>query len=154
MAKGRQLDIEKDAPKIGHNSSLNGDEKRKLFGFIDEIVKLEQQRREIATDVSEIYASAKDTGFDVKAMRRVVKARLMTEEEKAKERLTQEAVETYLHALGMLADTPLGGAALRQAVKGLGTPTDLTDEERAKGYSAAFIGRDGTRMAIGADVKA
>lgn len=38
--------------------------------------------------------------------------------------------------------------AVRRAVKNLGTPVELTDEERAKGFTAAFE-KNGSRMTIG-----
>ncbi len=47
----------------------------------------------------DVYAEAKSSGFDVKAMRTVVRLR----KQDVNERKEQEAIlETYLHALGML----------------------------------------------------
>jgi uncharacterized protein (UPF0335 family) len=46
-----------------------------------------------------VYAEAKANGFDVKALRTIVRLR----KQDADERREQEAIlETYLHALGML----------------------------------------------------
>jgi hypothetical protein len=57
-------------------------------------------------------------------------------------------VDLYMKALGM---TPLEAAIedrkLRDAVKGMGTPVPVTEEERSKGAIAAFE-KDGTRMSI------
>jgi uncharacterized protein (UPF0335 family) len=46
-----------------------------------------------------VYAEAKGNGFDVKALRTVVRLRKQDKNERAE----QEAIlETYLHALGMI----------------------------------------------------
>ena len=51
-------------------------------------------------DIKDVFAEAKVHGFDVKALRTIVRMR----KQDANERKEQEAIlETYLHALGMLA---------------------------------------------------
>ena len=127
-----------------------------LKAIVERIERLEADKAEVASDIKDVYAEAKGNGFDVKALRTIIRMR----KQDANERAEQEAIiETYMQALGMLADTPLGQSAIerlaaspsvRSAVAALGTPVELTDEEKAKGYTAAFIGKDGTRMSIGA----
>jgi uncharacterized protein (UPF0335 family) len=107
-----------DEPAIGDNSGLNQQDKTALQGIVSEIERHEEEKRNITTDISTIYKSAKDKGFDVKALRAVIRERKM-------ERAEREALETtkdiYRHALGMLADLPLGRAAVAAAiVKGRG----------------------------------
>jgi uncharacterized protein (UPF0335 family) len=100
-----------DEPTIGHNSALNQQDKTALQGIVSEIERLEDEKRPISTDISTIYKSAKDKGFDVKALRAVIRERRM-------ERAEREALETtkdiYKHALGMLIGTPLADAAMRR----------------------------------------
>lgn len=108
MAKRRKA--ESGAPSTGHNSSLNSDEQLALRGFVSEIERAEANKRVIAEDISEMYKSARKKGFDTKAMRHVVKMRLMEAEER---RSLETRIDAYKHALGMLADTPLGQAAIR-----------------------------------------
>jgi uncharacterized protein (UPF0335 family) len=131
-----------------------------LRAFVERIERLEEEKKGISDDIKEVYAEAKGNGFDVKVLRKVIAVRKIG----AAERAEQEAIlDLYLQALGMLADTPLGQAAihrelprraaakqvdLEEAIAGLGTPVPLTDEERAKGQSAAFE-KNGTRMSIG-----
>ena len=127
-----------------------------IKAIVERIERLEEEKAGIASDIRDVYAEAKGNGFDVKALRTIVRMR----KQDANERAEQETiVETYMQALGMLSDLPLGQSAIeravaspsvRKAVKALGKPVELTEEEKAKGYSAAFIGKDGTRMAIGA----
>ena len=131
---------------IGHNQ---------LKSFIERIERLEEDKKDISEGIRDVYAEAKGNGFDVKALRTIVRMR----KQDADERAEQEAIiETYMHALGMLSDLPLGEAAIKraaaspsvsEAVKGLGTPVELTEKEKADGQIAAFIGKDGTRMSIG-----
>lgn len=135
---------------VGDNSIA----KDQLRAFVERIERLEEEKRAIAEDIKEVYAEAKGNGFDTKTMRKVVALRKMD----AAERQEQEAIlDLYLEALGMLAGTPLGQAAvardaktdrrLRKAVEGLGTAVPLTEEERAKGVAAAFE-KGGTRTSI------
>jgi len=133
---------------IGHNSTLQGDAQKQLRAIVERIERLEEEKAALAGDIKEVYAEAKANGFDTKTLRVVVRLR----KQDANERQEQEAIlATYMHALGMLADTELGRAAisrrLKDAMSKLGTPVPLTDEEKAKGLMAAFD-KDGTRMSI------
>ena len=70
-----------------------------LKAFVERIERLEEEKKALADDIRDVYAEAKATGFDVKALRTIVKMR----KEDADERKEHEAIlETYLHALGML----------------------------------------------------
>lgn len=80
-----------------------------LRSLIERVERLEDEKRALSADIKEVYAEAKDNGFDVKIMRQVIKLRKQDESD----RQEQEAVlELYMSALGMLRDTPLGEAAL------------------------------------------
>jgi uncharacterized protein (UPF0335 family) len=73
--------------------------KDQLKAFVERVERLEEEKKAIADDVRDVYAEAKASGFDVKALRTVVKLR----KQDLNERKEQEAIlETYLHALGML----------------------------------------------------
>ena len=88
----------------GHNKQLQS--------LIERIERLEEEKAGIAADIRDIYKEAKSNGFDAKVMREIIKERKMD----ANERQEREALkETYMHALGMLADTPLGEAAMKAA---------------------------------------
>jgi len=70
-----------------------------LKAFVERVERLEEEKKALADDVRDVYAEAEANGFDVKALRAVVKLRKLD----VNERREQEAVlETYLHALGML----------------------------------------------------
>jgi len=71
-----------------------------LKAFIERIENLEEEKRAITEDISEVYSEAKGTGFDAKILRKIVALR----KQDANERREQETVlETYLRALGMEA---------------------------------------------------
>jgi uncharacterized protein (UPF0335 family) len=70
-----------------------------LKAFIERIERLEEEKKAISDDVRDVYAEAKANGFDIKALRTIVRLRKQDEDE----RKEQEAIlETYMHALGMI----------------------------------------------------
>ena len=73
--------------------------KDQLKAFVERVERLEEEKKAITDDVRDVYAEAKANGYDVKALRTVVRLR----KQDVNERKEQEAIlETYLHALGML----------------------------------------------------
>jgi len=74
--------------------------KDQLKAFVERVERLEEEKKALSDDIRDVYAEAKGNGFDVKALRVVVRLR----KQDVNERKEQEAIlETYLHALGMLA---------------------------------------------------
>ena len=70
-----------------------------LKAFVERIERLEEEKKAIADDIRDVYGEAKANGFDVKALRTIVRLR----KQDADERREQETIlETYMHALGML----------------------------------------------------
>jgi uncharacterized protein (UPF0335 family) len=60
---------------------------------------MEADKGEIAKDIRDIYTEAKGNGYDLKALRTIVRLRKMKEGD----RTEQEAIlDTYKQALGML----------------------------------------------------
>jgi uncharacterized protein (UPF0335 family) len=86
----------------------------RLRSFIERIERLEEEKRSTAADIKEVYAEAKGAGFDTKIMRAIVKERRMDKDD-----LDEQAtlLDIYRRALGMLADTPLGEAAMARAAE-------------------------------------
>ena len=73
--------------------------KEQLKAFVERIERLEEEKKTTSDDIRDVYAEAKGSGYDVKALRTIVRLR----KQDVNERREQEAVlETYLHALGML----------------------------------------------------
>lgn len=77
----------------GHNS------KEQLRSIVERIETLDGQIKELRSDQKDIFAEAKGNGFDVKALRTIVRLRA----EDPNKRAEREAVlETYMQALGMV----------------------------------------------------
>jgi uncharacterized protein (UPF0335 family) len=70
-----------------------------LKAFVERIERLEEEKKTIADDVRDVYAEAKANGFDVKALRTIVRLRKQDIDER---REHETILETYMHALGML----------------------------------------------------
>ena len=74
--------------------------KEQLKAFVERVERLEEEKKAIADDIRDVFAEAKANGFDIKALRTIVRLR----KQDIEERKEQEAIlETYMHALGMLA---------------------------------------------------
>jgi uncharacterized protein (UPF0335 family) len=89
------------APSLadGDESPTTRFAKDQLKAFIERIEKLEEEKKAIADDIKDVYAEAKSTGFDTKALRRIISLR----KQDVNERQEAEAIlETYMHALGMI----------------------------------------------------
>jgi uncharacterized protein (UPF0335 family) len=70
-----------------------------LKAFVERIEKLEEEKKALADDIKDVYGEAKSMGFDVKALRTIIRMR----KEDTDERKEHEAIlETYMLALGML----------------------------------------------------
>ncbi len=73
--------------------------KDQLKAFIERVERLEEEKKAISDDIRDVFAEAKGNGYDVKALRTIVRLRKQDKDE----RMEQEAIlETYMHALGMI----------------------------------------------------
>lgn len=77
---------------------LQSSAKDQLRSFIARIERLEEEKAALSVDLREVYAEAKANGFDVKALRSVVRLRKQDEDKRREE---EAVLTTYLHALGM-----------------------------------------------------
>jgi uncharacterized protein (UPF0335 family) len=79
--------------------NLAGSAKDHLRAFIERIERLEEEKAALAEDIREVFAEAKGSGFDTKALRAIIRLRKLEDHE----RMEQEALlATYMHALGMI----------------------------------------------------
>nr|WP_284145293.1 DUF2312 domain-containing protein [Xanthobacter aminoxidans] len=80
------------------SDSPAGFAKEQLKSFIERIERLEEEKKAIADDIKDVFAEAKANGFDVKALRTILKIR----KEDVDERKEHEAiVDLYMQALGI-----------------------------------------------------
>jgi uncharacterized protein (UPF0335 family) len=73
--------------------------KDQLKAIIERIERLEEEKKTISDDIRDVYAEAKGNGFDVKALRTIVRMRKQDANERAE---AETILETYMQALGML----------------------------------------------------
>jgi uncharacterized protein (UPF0335 family) len=76
----------------------SGFAKDQLKSFVDRIERLNEEREALSTDIREVYAEAKGTGFDIKILRQVIRMRKM---DKADFQEQEAILDLYLSALGM-----------------------------------------------------
>ena len=81
--------------------TLQATTQRQLRQFIEQIERLEDEKRALADDIRDKFAEAKAVGFDVKAIRQVLRLRRKSKTDRQEE---QSILDTYLAALDMLDD--------------------------------------------------
>lgn len=69
-----------------------------LRAFIERIERLEEEKQTIADDIKDVYAEAKGTGFDTKAVRTIIRLRKKDQAERQEE---EAILDLYKSALGM-----------------------------------------------------
>ena len=91
--------MENGANSASETSAIQQSAKDQLRSYVERIERLEEEKAALAGDIRDLFAQAKSSGFDTKALRKVIKLR----KQDASERQSEEAVlATYMHALGML----------------------------------------------------
>lgn len=102
--------------EMGHNvtggAGTGGVSADRLRSIVERIERLENERRAIGEDIKDIYTEAKSAGYVPKVLRNLIAERRRAAGEVTEE---QMLLETYKRALGMLADLPLGQAAMERA---------------------------------------
>lgn len=71
--------------------------REKLRQTVAKIERLEEEKKEVAEQIKEVYAEAKAIGFDTKALRQVIRLRKIDKAERDEQEMV---LETYLIALG------------------------------------------------------
>lgn len=83
-------------------STLQASAQKQLRQLVEQIERLEEEKKALSSDIRDKYAEAKAVGFDVKALRTIVRMRKKSKTERQEE---ESILEVYLHALGMLEDS-------------------------------------------------
>lgn len=79
-------------------SNLHGAAQKQLRQLVEQIERLDEEKKVLASDIRDKYIEAKGLGFDVKAMRQIVRLRKKSLQERQEE---ESILEVYMHALGM-----------------------------------------------------
>ncbi len=91
-------------------STLQKAAQDQLRQFIEQIERLEEEKKALAGDIRDKFLEAKGTGFDVKVMRQILRLRKKSKTERQEE---DSVLEVYMHALGML-DNSAADVALQR----------------------------------------
>ncbi|MEM8956429.1 MAG: DUF2312 domain-containing protein [Pseudomonadota bacterium] len=70
----------------------------RLRSFIERLERLEEEKKEVAEQLKEVFAEAKGEGFDTSAMRKILRLRKQDPDDRAEE---EAVLELYMSALGM-----------------------------------------------------
>ena len=81
--------------------SMQAATQNQLRQFVEQIERLEEEKKGLAEDIRDKFAEAKAVGFDVKALRQIIRLRKKSKTDRDEE---DAILETYMHALGMLGD--------------------------------------------------
>ena len=90
-------------------SDIIGDNAAKdLSSIIDRIERLEDEKKQIASDISDIYKETKGRGYDAAALKEIIKIR---REDPSKREARETMVDVYMRAINRWEDMPLAKAA-------------------------------------------
>ena len=70
---------------------------QRLISYFERLDRLEEQKQDLSDDTKEVYAEAKNDGFDVKAMRKIASMRKKDPQKLAEE---NETIDMYLASMG------------------------------------------------------
>ncbi|MEM6932445.1 MAG: DUF2312 domain-containing protein [Pseudomonadota bacterium] len=70
-----------------------------LRSIIERIERLEDEKKEVADQIRDVYSEAKANGYDTKTLRKVISLRKKPADERDEE---EAMLDLYLSALGML----------------------------------------------------
>ena len=66
--------------------------------FLERIERLEEEKKDRADDIRDVYAEAKGNGWDTKTMRKLVALRKLQPDARKEQ---QALLDTYAHAIGL-----------------------------------------------------
>ncbi|MEE2877576.1 MAG: DUF2312 domain-containing protein [Pseudomonadota bacterium] len=79
------------------DGKLSDTAREKLRLTVERIERLEEEKKEVAEQIKDVYAEAKALGYDTKILRQVVKLRKQDRDERQEQ---ESLLETYMIALG------------------------------------------------------
>jgi uncharacterized protein (UPF0335 family) len=80
----------------GHNQFS----KDQLKAIVERIERLNEEKKTLTSDIGDIFKESKGNGYDVKALRTIVRLRAQDPNDRAEQ---ETILETYMQAMGMLA---------------------------------------------------
>ena len=87
-----------DVTELEKSADVGGIAADRLRSFIERIERLEEEKKALQSDIKDVFAEAKGTGFDTKIMRQVLRLRRMEAHDRDEQ---EELLTLYMRALGM-----------------------------------------------------
>jgi len=86
-----------DSPSEPQSDILTSTSAGRLRTIIERLERLGEDKQAVMTDMKEVFAEAKGEGYDVKTLRKVIRAR---KQDKAKRQEEDAILDLYMSALG------------------------------------------------------
>ena len=86
---------------IGDNAAKD------VVSIIERIERLEEEKKQIASDISDVYKESKGRGYDAAALKEIIKIR---REDPNKREARESMVDVYMRAIHRWEDMPLSRA--------------------------------------------
>lgn len=101
----------RNTPADASGSNIGGIAAERLRSFIERLERMDEEIDALKQDRKQIVQEAKSTGFDARTIAEILKLRKLSPDERDER---EALLDIYKAALGMLADTPLGAAAIKR----------------------------------------
>jgi uncharacterized protein (UPF0335 family) len=88
-----------ETAEIGHNSNAAAEQ---LKSIVERVENLETAIRDSQADRADVYKEAAGNGYDVPALKAIIRARRETAEQRAKREERQAHEDVYRGSLGMI----------------------------------------------------
>jgi uncharacterized protein (UPF0335 family) len=89
------------------NDSIGDNAAKDVVSIIERIERLEDEKKQIANDISDVYKESKGRGYDATALKEIIKIR---REDPDKREARESMVDVYMRAINRWEDTPLAQA--------------------------------------------
>lgn len=80
-------------------TTLTDSVQQQLRQFIDQLERLDEEKKAISDDIRDKFQESKAIGFDPRIMKQILKLRRKNRDERQEE---EALLDTYKHALGMV----------------------------------------------------
>lgn len=109
---GKRAAKKPKSPPLGLNTPLSDHDQKALAGFVAELARVADQAAELAEERRDILKAAAKRGFHKPTVAAMAREKRLTMKARDALNEAEHLRDVYRHALGQLADTPLGRAAL------------------------------------------
>jgi uncharacterized protein (UPF0335 family) len=86
------------------NDIIGDNAAKDVVSIIERIERLEDEKKQIASDISDVYKESKGRGYDATALKEIIKIR---REDPNKREARESMVDVYMRAINRWEDTPL-----------------------------------------------